>query len=45
MFIQDPDLDFLPTPDFGSNGQKGTGSQIQWSKSTGSRISDPDPQH
>ncbi len=26
MFIPDPDLDFLPTPDPGSRGQKGTGS-------------------
>jgi hypothetical protein len=24
----DPDLDFLPIPDAGSNGQKGTGSRI-----------------
>ncbi len=24
MFIPDPDLDFLPIPDFGSRGQKGT---------------------
>ncbi len=26
MFIPDPDLDFLPIPDPGSRGQKGTGS-------------------
>jgi hypothetical protein len=31
----DPDLDFLPIPDPGFRGQKGTGF----------RISDPDPQH
>jgi hypothetical protein len=29
MFIPDPDLDFLPTPDPGSRDQKGTGSRIQ----------------
>ncbi len=33
--IPDPDADFLPIPDPGSKGQKGTGS----------RIPDPDPQH
>jgi hypothetical protein len=33
--ILDPDLDFLPIPDPGSRGQKGTRSQIP----------DPDPQH
>jgi hypothetical protein len=35
LFIPDPDPDFLPIPDPGSRGQKGTGSRIQ----------DPDPQH
>jgi hypothetical protein len=29
MFIPGPDLDFLPIPDPGSRGQKGTGSQIR----------------
>jgi hypothetical protein len=29
MFIPDPDLDFLPIPDPGSRGQKGTGSRIR----------------
>jgi hypothetical protein len=29
MFIPDPDLDFLPIPDLGSRGQKGTRSQIR----------------
>ncbi len=33
MFIPDPDADYLPIPDPGSRGQKGTGSRI------------PDPQH
>jgi hypothetical protein len=33
--IPDPDADFLPIPDPGTRGQKGTGS----------RIPDPDPQH
>ncbi len=33
--IPDPDADFLPIPDPGSRGQKGTRS----------RIPDPDPQH
>jgi hypothetical protein len=28
MFIPDPDLDFLPIPDPGSRGQKGTGFWI-----------------
>jgi hypothetical protein len=28
MFIPDPDLDFLPIPDPGSRGQKGTGSRV-----------------
>jgi hypothetical protein len=27
MFIPDPEIDFLPIPDFGSRGQKGTGSR------------------
>ncbi len=27
--IQTPDLDFLPSPDPGSRGQKGTGSRIR----------------
>jgi hypothetical protein len=35
MFIPDPDPYFLPIPDPGSRGQKGTGF----------RIPDPDPQH
>ncbi len=33
LFIPDPvpgsEYDFLPIPDFGSRGQKGTGSQIR----------------
>jgi hypothetical protein len=29
MFFLDPDLDFLPIPDHGSRGQKGTGSRIR----------------
>jgi hypothetical protein len=29
MFFYDPDPDFLPIPDPGSRGQKGTGSRIQ----------------
>jgi hypothetical protein len=29
MFIPDPDLDFLPFPDPGFRGQKGTESQIR----------------
>ncbi len=29
MFIRDPDLDFLHTPDPGSRGRKGTGSRIR----------------
>ncbi len=28
LFIPDPDLEFLPIPDPGSGGQKGTGSWI-----------------
>jgi hypothetical protein len=28
-FIPDPDLDFIPIPDPGSRGQKGTGSRIR----------------
>jgi hypothetical protein len=35
LFIPDPDADFLPIPDPGSRGQKGTRS----------RIPHPDPQH
>jgi hypothetical protein len=34
-WIPDPDPDFLPIPDPGSRGQKGTGS----------RLPGPDPQH
>jgi hypothetical protein len=29
MFIPDPELDFLPIPDPGFRGQKGTGSKIR----------------
>ncbi len=29
LFIPDPDADFLPIPDPGSRGQKGTGSRIR----------------
>ncbi len=29
MFIRDPDPDFLPFPDPGARGQKGTGSRIR----------------
>jgi hypothetical protein len=29
MFLPDPDSDFLPIPDPGSRGQKGTGSRIR----------------
>ncbi len=29
FFIPDPDPDFLPIPDPGSRGQKGTGSRIR----------------
>jgi hypothetical protein len=29
MLIPDPDLDFLPIPNPGSRGQKGTGSRIR----------------
>jgi hypothetical protein len=29
MCIPDPDLDFLPIPEPGSRGQKGTGSRIR----------------
>ncbi len=29
MIRKDPDLDFLPIPDSGSSGQKGTGSRIR----------------
>jgi hypothetical protein len=29
LFIPDPDPDFLPIPDPGSRGQKGTGSRIR----------------
>jgi hypothetical protein len=29
MFIPDPDLDLLPIPNSGSEGQKGTGSRIR----------------
>ncbi len=29
LFIPDPDTDFLPIPDPGSRGQKGTGSWIR----------------
>jgi hypothetical protein len=43
LFIPDPDPDFLPIPDPGSRGQKGTGSRVQGSKRH--RIPDPDPQH
>ncbi len=39
LFIPDPDPDFLPFPDPGSRGQKGTGSWIQGSKRH--RIPDP----
>jgi hypothetical protein len=35
MFIPDPDLDFLPIPDPGSRGQKGTGSMIPHSATLG----------
>jgi hypothetical protein len=34
LFIPDPDPDFLPIPDPGSRGQKGTGSRI-WIPNTG----------
>jgi hypothetical protein len=37
MFIPDPDLDFLPIPDPGSRGQKGTGSRIRI-RNTGKMI-------
>jgi hypothetical protein len=30
LFIPDPDPDFLPIPDPGSRGQKGTGSRIPY---------------
>ena len=40
--IPDKGADFLPIPDPGSRGQKGTGSRIS---DPGSRIPDPDPQH
>jgi hypothetical protein len=29
VFIPDPDPDFLPIPDLGSGGPKGTGSRIR----------------
>ena len=41
--IPDPDADFLPIPDPGSRGQKGTGSRIRI-RNTG-HHSDADPQH
>jgi hypothetical protein len=37
MFIPNPDFDFLPIPDPGSSGQKGTGSWIRI------RSTDPNP--
>ncbi len=38
MFIPDPDPDFLPIPDPGSRGQKGTGSRIRI-RNTDSKLS------
>jgi hypothetical protein len=39
--IPDPDADFLPIPDPGSRGQKGTGSRIRI-RNTGHFNADPD---
>jgi hypothetical protein len=41
MFIPDPDLEFLPIPDPGSRGQKGTGSRIR--NTAFHHALDPDP--